>query len=259
MACKSMNYYNEFDKNAAIWLRALIAEKLIPNGIVDERSIIDIKPNELAGFTQCHFFAGIGGWPLALSLVGWPESKPIWTGSCPCQPFSTGSANRIGRDDPRHLWPVFAKLIRELHPDYIAGEQVDDAIREGWLDEVFADLEMEGYACGAAVLPARAYGAEHWRDRLFWLADSGGKGLEGFEAFGGGFRGFGGKALAELGDPLACARGILAGDCSALPALDGLPADVVRCVIKGAGNAIVPEVAAEFLTAFIETKNEQYA
>ncbi len=83
-----MNYYNEFDPQAAAWLRALIAAGQIPAGDVDERSIEDVTPNDLRGFTQCHFFAGIGGWPLALQLAGWPTDRRIWTGSCPCQPFS---------------------------------------------------------------------------------------------------------------------------------------------------------------------------
>jgi len=84
-----MNYYNEFDPGAAAWLRQLVSEGLIPAGIVDERSIEDVHPSDLSGFTQCHFFAGIGGWSRALQLAGWPESKPVWTGSCPCFPAGT--------------------------------------------------------------------------------------------------------------------------------------------------------------------------
>ena len=83
-----MNYYNEWDKGAAAWLRELINNKLIPYGYVDERSITEVTPSDLEGFTQCHFFAGIGGWPLALQLAGVPESTRLWTGSPPCQPFS---------------------------------------------------------------------------------------------------------------------------------------------------------------------------
>ena len=79
-----MNYYNEYDPKAAAWLRELIAAKLIPAGVVDERSITEISPHDLSDYTQCHFFAGIGGWSLALELAGWPASRPVWTGSCPC-------------------------------------------------------------------------------------------------------------------------------------------------------------------------------
>ena len=82
------SYYNEHDPKAAAWLRELIKAGLIPDGDVDERSIAEVKPDELRHYTQCHFFAGIGGWSLALQLAGWSADKPVWTGSCPCQPFS---------------------------------------------------------------------------------------------------------------------------------------------------------------------------
>ena len=85
-------YYNENDPAAAAWLRALIKEGLIADGIVDERSITEVRGSDLQGFTQVHLFAGIGGWSLALRLAGVPDAMPegsiLWTGSCPCQPFS---------------------------------------------------------------------------------------------------------------------------------------------------------------------------
>jgi len=109
-----MNYYNEFDPQAAQWLRNLISAGLIPPGDVDERSIEDVTPNELLGYTQCHFFAGIGGWPLALALAGWPVDKPVWTGSCPCQPFSAAGRGD-GFADQRHLWPAWFHLIRHCY------------------------------------------------------------------------------------------------------------------------------------------------
>lgn len=83
-----MNYYNEFDKNAAEWLRQLVALGAIPAGEVDERSIRDVTGGDLKNYTQCHFFAGIGGWSLALERAGVPSDRPLWTGSCPCQAFS---------------------------------------------------------------------------------------------------------------------------------------------------------------------------
>lgn len=125
---KPYAYYNEFDKQAAAWLRELIKEGLIADGEVDERSITDIVPDDLSGFRQHHFFAGIGGWSYALRLAGWPDDKPVWTGSCPCQPFST-AGNRKGKTDDRHLWPHFFRLIREFRPETIFGEQVASAIR----------------------------------------------------------------------------------------------------------------------------------
>lgn len=182
-----MNYYNEIDKDAAAWLRNLIAAGLIPDGDVDERSIEDVIPNELRGYTQHHFFAGIGGWSLALDIAGWPRSKPIVSGSCPCQPFSAAGKGD-GFADQRHLWPAWFHIIRELAPATIVGEQVAAAIRYGWLDLVSADLEGAGYAVGASVLGAHSSGGLHIRQRLYWLANS--SGARSFSgAFGGVHRG----------------------------------------------------------------------
>ena len=166
-----MNYYNEFDPKAAAWLRELIKGGYIANGVVDQRSITEVKADELREYTQCHFFAGIGGWSYALRLAGWPDDRPVWTGSCPCQPFSA-AGKQLGTADARHLWPVFHNLIAQCRPDVVFGEQVEGAVGKGWLDGVCGDLEGEGYACGAAVLGAHSVGAPHIRQRLYWLADS---------------------------------------------------------------------------------------
>lgn len=164
-----MNYYNEIDPGAVAWLRELIARKLIPPGEIDNRSIIDVRADDIRGFTQCHFFCGIGGWPFALRLAGFPEDRQVWTGSCPCQPFSAAGQGR-GVFDPRHLWPYWFPLIRECHPAIVFGEQVASRIALGWLDGVFADLEGEAYTCGAADLCAPCVFAPHIRQRLHWGA-----------------------------------------------------------------------------------------
>ncbi len=168
-------YYNEFDKYAAQWLRNLIAAGHIAPGDVDERSISDVRPSDLDGYTQCHFFAGIGGWSLALRLAGWPDDRPVWTGSCPCQPFSVAGQG-AGTADERHLWPHWFHLVRNQRPPVIFGEQVDAAIAHGWLDLVQDDLEGEGYAFGAVGVPAAGVGAPHIRQRLWFVADSDGAG-----------------------------------------------------------------------------------
>ena len=128
-----MTYYNEIDPYAADWLRTLILVGLIAPGDVDTRSIEDVTPNDLHGYDQCHFFAGIGGWSLALRLAGWPDDRPVWTGSCPCQPFSAAGKGK-GTADERHLWPAWHWLIDQCRPGVIFGEQVEAATRHGWLD-----------------------------------------------------------------------------------------------------------------------------
>jgi DNA (cytosine-5)-methyltransferase 1 len=161
-------YYNEFDPFAAAWLRELIKAGHITPGEVDERSIEDVFPSDLRGFTQCHFFAGIGVWSYALRQAGWPDDRPVWTGSCPCQPFSA-AGKRKGTADERHLWPALYHLIREHNPPTFFGEQV--ASNDGllWFDSVYSDLEDASYAIGAADLCAAGFGAPHIRQRLYFV------------------------------------------------------------------------------------------
>ena len=164
-------YYNEIDPKSAAWLRELIKQGHIAKGEVDERSIVDIRPDDLSGFTQYHFFAGIGVWSHALRRAGWADDRPVWTGSCPCQPFSAaGKGEEFG--DERHLWPAWFRLIRECRPVAVFGEQVASKDALSWLDHVSTDLEAEGYAVGAVSAVACGFGAPHIRQRLYFVADS---------------------------------------------------------------------------------------
>lgn len=167
-------YYNEIDPFAAQWLRNLIAAGHIAPGEVDERSIEDVTPDDLRGFTQCHFFAGIGVWSHSLRLAGWPEDKPIWTGSCPCQPFSAAGKGD-GFTDERHLWPHFFHLISERRPQHVFGEQVASGNANTWFDLVQADMEGMGYAFGLVPFTSAGVGAPHIRERAYWVAESAGE------------------------------------------------------------------------------------
>jgi DNA (cytosine-5)-methyltransferase 1 len=166
-----MHYYNEWDPYVAQWLRNLIEAGILPEGLVDERDIREVKASDLAPFTQCHFFAGIGGWPYALQLAGWATTEPVWTASLPCQPFSDAGRGR-GTEDERHLFPVFRELVAQCKPSVLFGEQVASKAGRLWLNDLRTELEALGYAIGAGDLCAAGVGAAHIRQRLYWVADS---------------------------------------------------------------------------------------
>jgi len=164
-------FYNETDPYCCAWLSNLMDAGLIMPGMICGKSIAEVTPDDISGFVRCHFFAGLAGWDLALQLAGWPADRPVWTGSCPCQPFSA-AGKRKGNADARHLWPEMRRLIAAIGPSVVFGEQVSGAPGYGWLDGVFADLEGEGYTCGALDIPAGGIGAPHIRNRLWWVADT---------------------------------------------------------------------------------------
>ena len=200
-------YYNEIDPYAAAWLRNLIKAGHIAPGDVDERSIMEVSADDVRNYTQCHWFAGIGGWSYALRLAGWDDTRPVWTGSCPCQPFSVAGKGKA-QSDERHLWPAWFNLIKSVQPPVVFGEQVAGAIAHGWLDDAFDDLEGQGYETAACVLPACSVGAPHKRDRLWFVADTGSAG-----------RGTG--LLRNSGDdgkPLGSGRPVIAAESGEAPA-----------------------------------------
>lgn len=295
-------YYNENDETAARWLRGLIAHGMIAEGDVDERSIEQVTAADVRGYTHCHFFAGIGGWAYALKLAGWPDDRPLWSGSCPCQPFSSAGKGQ-GFADRRHLWPTWRGLVEECRPSTIVGEQIAAPAGLAWFDHVAADLEGLTYAVGSADLCAAGLGAPHRRQRLYWLAtlgDTAGNRQQrrriaqrADEPRASGFQSDRPGPRRRREGPSGVARGVLddtagerregqraeSADVNArqadqsdpwfdaewiicpdgitrpikpglLPLAHGVPVRVGR--LRGYGNAIVPQVAAAFLGAYLD-------
>jgi DNA (cytosine-5)-methyltransferase 1 len=247
-------YYNEIDPYAAKWLRNLIKAGYIAPGVVDERSIEDVKPEELAEFAQCHFFAGIGTWSLALRQADWPDSRKVWTASCPCQPFSTAGEG-FGFADERHLWPTLYWLIEECKPPVVIGEQVANKAVDPWIDLVQADLEAVEYAFGAVPFPSAGVGAPHVRDRIYWigqLADAEGFGCQGHRRIEtrqsqrganqrGPTNGFW-SGSEWIKDSLGRLRAVEPGS---FPLVNGYPSRVEQ--VRAYGNAINAEAAKTFI------------
>lgn len=300
----SWAYYNDNDPFVVEWLKNLITRGLVAPGEVDNRSIKDVRPEEIQDFNQCHFFAGIGGWSYALRMAGVSDDANIWTGSCPCQPFSNAGKQQAEQDE-RHLWPDFKHLIKECSPSVVFGEQVASKLGRNWLSAVRSEMEEMGYEFGGTDLCAAGVGAPHIRQRLWWvgISDGGDTSAEGIQR-GGKQRQFSendlsngcrnqrfwdnsdnklgttdadGLGYSELyGSPpksesgkkegkrrLCKSKGPNSNDyffCrdgkwrpikSGIPLLaHGIPNRVGR--LRGYGNAIVPQVASEFIKVAME-------
>jgi len=288
-----MNYYNEIDPYAAKWIGNLANAGVIPSGHIDTRSILHVEAPR-PEFSQAHFFAGIGGWAEALRLAGWPDDVPVWTGSCPCQPFSVAGKGK-GEKDERHLWPVFRDLIGVRRPPVVFGEQVASPAGRKWLAGVRSDLEGLGYRFGSADLCAAGVAAPHIRQRLYWVADTDQAGRELIRSRNDQDRGHasgddldGRRQACRMGEPsgpgleerargqdgrgavrdegkAAGARGSWS-DFYLVACTDGKTRRVGSGVfplahgvsdrvgkLRAYGNAIVPEVAATFIKAYIGT------
>ena len=249
----SDHVYNEIEPAAVTWLEELTIRKEIPLGRIDDRSIQLLRGADLEHAVQFHTFAGIGGWPLALRKVGWPEDLEVWTGSCPCQPFSV-AGNLKKEGDHRHLWPDWLKLIAERVAagkpvPVIFGEQVASEAGKRWFADVRADLEALGYEVGGADLCAAGAGAKHIRQRIYFVAYARmpeprwrERLVQAAQALAGSRR--------DLGGGKTCSSWRVEAEPRPPAVADGVQGRVA--FIKGYGNAIYPDLAAEFIAAFME-------
>ena len=257
-------YYNDIDPYCISRLRKLIKQGHLPEGDVDERSIEDVSADDLTGYGDIHLFAGIGGWPLAIRISGIQEGQGIWTGSCPCQPLSI--ANQYKRDST-DLWAHFYRLVENRRPALCFGEQVISPLARSWFSTVRLQMEGLGYVTECADLCAASVGAPHIRQRLYWgsilpgscetgrLGDTDPERLE--------------RRSSELekqqsqmsawqtSTTVLCADGkgrpIEPG---IYPLAYGVPERMGK--LKGFGNSIIPQLAAQFMLSFIESVDDVY-
>ena len=259
-------------------------------------------------------FSGIGGFDLAAQWMGWTNvfqcEKDDWcrkvlaknfpqterfadikefyatkyngaidiiSGGFPCQPFST-AGNRKGKEDDRYLWEEMLRVVREVEPTYVVGENVVGIIGLA-LDTVLSDLEAQGYTTETFIIPACAKNAWHRRDRVWIVAYAKGgdadrnarkfqgkneqaerserpeKWLSKFGSTGDVPADTNNARCNEQRQSITDGAELFAPKCSswweAEPGMgrvvDGLPNRVDR--LKGLGNAIVPQVAYEIFSA----------
>lgn len=170
-----------------------------------------LKNSRIQTMTHGSLFSGIGGFDLAAQWMGWenvfhcewndfgkrvlkyywPNAKSyedikqtnfnthrgridVLTGGFPCQPYSN-AGSRKGKEDERHLWPEMLRAIDEIKPRWIVGENVSGITswNEGLVfEEIQADLEVKGYEVQPLLLPAISIGADHIRERVWFIAYS---------------------------------------------------------------------------------------
>lgn len=237
-----MVYYNEIDPFCAQWLRNLIAADHLPPGDVDERDIRDVSADDVRGYSQCHWFAGIGGWPLALRLARMSTAAGIWTGSPPCQDNSVAAAihgKRSGlRGDRSGLAHKWLDLVGDVQPRAVLFENVPGI--NPWLAEITDGLGRAGYRISRPECSSADVGAPHSRRRVWIIANRGCEGLPQ-------------SRQPEPPSPFCDPRSAPPGDVfitdsgRTRPVDDGLPSRLAA--VHAYGNAIDPWVAAEIIRA----------
>ena len=245
-------------------------------------------------------FSGVGGFDLAAEWMGWhnefhcewmpfprkvlhhywPNSKSyeditktdftihrgsidILTGGFPCQPYSS-AGKRLGKEDERHLWPHMLRVISEVKPTYVVGENVRGLTN--WnggmvFEEVCVDLESQGYEVQPILLPACAVGAPHRRDRIWFVASNTNSIRQQARSQREVLEQSNRKTATRFRD-VECGNKwqnfptqspICGGDDGLPTKLDGITFSKWRQEsIKGYGNAIVPQVAYQIFKVISE-------
>lgn len=168
------------------------------------------------------------------------SNPTVLSGGFPCQPFSTAGLKR-GKEDDRHLWPEMFRVVRELRPTWIVGENVSGFVNME-LDAAIADLEREGYAARAFVLPACGVDAPHQRFRCVVLAHAGHGGGElcrDLEGTWGVSQQVPWNGVWET-IPEPCLRGVA----------NGVPRRMDR--LRALGNAVVPQQVFPFFESIMK-------
>jgi len=147
--------------------------------------------NEMGGEIGCTCGTSRKGQPEREACPSCLEPVDLICGGFPCQPFSL-AGKRKGKEDDRHLWPEYLRIVRELRPSFVIGENVPGIINME-LDTVLSDLESEGYEAITFIIPACGVDAPHKRDRVFVLAHT--RNNQGWDGQRGSF---GGNGTGEL-------------------------------------------------------------
>jgi DNA (cytosine-5)-methyltransferase 1 len=203
----------------------------------------------------------------------WRDDDIILTGGFPCQPYSS-AGKRLGKEDERHLWPEMLRIISEIKPKFIVGENVFGLLN--WnggmvFAEVCSDLEHQGYEITPVVIPAAAVNAPHGRDRIWFIATNtlheglqGRQEIDQWEKYNneGRRNGFNIRTSSknnrwsskQFFQGFPTQSPICGGDDGLPTKLDGITFPKWRAEsIKGYGNAIVPQVAFEIFKAIEKT------
>ena len=149
----------------------------------------------------------------------------ILSGGFPCQPFSL-AGKRKGKDDDRYLWDEMFRVIREIRPTWVIGENVPGIVNLA-LDQVLSDLESEGYSTQTFIVPACGVDAPHRRDRVAIVAHSGSRSCDGWDGSNGNHEKIPGEGEDNAGRiPELCSRKRWENESGMVGMVDGISENI---------------------------------